>query len=87
VIVLVTFAERSTVKLVGEALSVKLPATGAVTVNETLVVCVTLPPLPVMTIEYVPVVVVEATVKVTSEVPEPGAAMGLVPKPTVTPLG
>lgn len=84
---LVTFAERSTVKLVGEALSVKLPATGAVTVNETLVVCVTLPPLPVMTIEYVPVVVVEATVKVTSEVPEPGAAMGLVPKPTVTPLG
>jgi len=87
VIVLVPFAERSTVKLVGDALSVKLPATGAVTVNETLVVCVTLPPLPVITIEYVPVVVVAATVKVTRELPEPGAAMGFVPKPTVTPVG
>ena len=30
---------------------------------------------------------VEATVMVMSEVPEPGAAMGFVPKPTVTPVG
>ena len=86
-IVLVPFADRSTVKLVGDAVSVKLPETGAVTVNETLVVCVTPPPVPVITIEYVPVAVVEATVNVATEVPDPGAAMGLVPKPTVTPLG
>jgi len=35
----------------------------------------------------VPVVVVEATVKVRVEVPEPGAPMGLVPKLKVTPVG
>jgi len=35
----------------------------------------------------VPVAAVAATVKVATEVPEPGAAMGLVPKPTVTPVG
>ena len=50
-IVLVPFADRSTVKLVGDAVSVKLPETGAVTVNETLVVCVTPPPVPVTVTE------------------------------------
>lgn len=86
-IVLVPFADRSTVKLVGEAVSVKLPETGAVTVNETLVVCVTPPPVPVTTIEYVPVAVVDATVMVMVEVPEPGAAMDVGLNATVTPVG
>ena len=34
-----------------------------------------------------PGVVLAATVIVMTELPEPGAAIGLVPKPTVTPLG
>jgi hypothetical protein len=37
----------SMVKLAGEAESVKLPATTAVTVRETVAVCVVLPPVPV----------------------------------------
>lgn len=50
-------------------------------------VCVTPPPVPVTLIEYVPVAVVEATVTVTVELPEPGAAMDVGLKPTVTPVG
>ena len=87
VILVVPLADRSTVKLVGEADKVKLPDTAAVTVSETVVVWVMLPPVPDTVMVYVPVVVVEATVMVMSEVPEPGAAMGFVPKPTVTPVG
>lgn len=36
---------------------------------------------------YVPVAVVDATVKVTVDVPEPGAAIDAGLKPTVTPVG
>ena len=85
--VLVPLELRVMVTLVGEAESVKLPDEAAVTVSETTVVCVTPPPLPVTVIAYVPVVVVEATVKVTVELPEPGAAMDVGLKPTVTPVG
>ena len=53
----------------------------------TVVVCVTLPPVPVTVIVYVPVAVVEATAKVRVEVPEPGAAMDVGLKLTVTPVG
>ena len=60
---------------------------GAVTVSETVVDWVTPPPTPVTVIEYVPVAVVEATVKVMVEVPEPGAAMDAGLKLTVTPDG
>jgi len=87
VILVVPLADRSMVKLVGDADRVKLPDTAAVTVSDTVVVCVILPPVPVMVMVYVPVVVVDATVKVATELPEPGAAMGFVPKPTVTPVG
>src|SRR5208282_4735714 len=45
------------------------------------------PPLPVIVIGYVPVAVLEATVRVTLEVPEPGAAMEVGLNPTVTPAG
>lgn len=52
VIVMVDFPleERVIVRLVGEAASEKLPAAGAVTVRVTVVVCVTLPPVPVTVI-------------------------------------
>lgn len=84
---LVVWEPRVTLALVGEAESVKFAATGAVTVSETVVVCVTLPPVPVTVIAYVPVAVVEATVIVNVEVPEPGAAIDVGLKPTVTPVG
>lgn len=45
------------------------------------------PPVPVMVIGYVPATVVEATVKVAMELPEPGAAIEAGLKPTVTPVG
>ena len=70
----------------GEAVSVKLAVADAVTVSETLVVWVTPPPVPVMVMGYVPAAVVEATLKVALEEPEP-PLMGLVPKVTVTPEG
>ena len=44
-------------------------------------------PEPVTVIGYTPVAVVEATVMVIVEVPEPGAAMDVGLKLTVTPLG
>jgi hypothetical protein len=59
----------------------------AVTVNVTVVLCCTPPPLPVTVMGYVPVGVLEETVIVMVEVPEPGAGIGLGLKPTVTPLG
>lgn len=73
--------------LVGEAESVKFAVAAAVTVRETVVVCVTPPPVPVTVIKCVPVAVVEATVIVMVEVPEPGAAMDVGLKLTVTPVG
>ena len=72
---------------VGETEMVNAGGGKAVTVNETLVVCVTPPPIPVIVIEYVPATVFVATVKVTLDVPEPGAAMGVGLNPTVTPVG
>lgn len=75
------------VTVVGEAESVKLPDETAVTVSATMAVCVTSPPVPVTMIAYVPVAVVEATVMVMFEEPEPGAAMDVGLKPTVTPVG
>jgi hypothetical protein len=78
---------RDTVSEVGEALREKLAGAGAVTVRLTVVEFVMPPPMPVTVIGYVPVAAVEATVKVRREVPVPGEAMGLVPKPAVTPVG
>ena len=57
-----------------------------VTVRETVVVCVMLPLMPVTVIVYVPVVVVEGTVKLMVEVP-PGAEMDVGLKLTLTPVG
>ena len=77
----------TTESVLGEAEIVKL---GAVTVRVTVVEFVMVPvgvSVPVTVIGYVPGVVLEATVKVRSEVPVPGEAMGLVPKTTVTPFG
>src|ERR1700677_4940197 len=66
---------------------VKLPATLAVTVRDTVAVCVNPPPVPVMVIVDVPAAAVEATVKVSVELPEPGAAMDVGLKAAVTPVG
>jgi hypothetical protein len=89
-VVIVTLPElpRFTVREVGEAPMVKsgLPP-AAVTVRETVVVRVRPPPLPVTVIVYVPVAVPEATAMVIVDVPDPGAAMEVGLKLTVTPLG
>jgi hypothetical protein len=79
--------DRVMVKLVGDADRVKLPDATAVTVRETVVVRVRPPPVPVTVIVYVPVAVVEATAMVMVELPEPGAAMEVGLKVTVTPAG
>jgi hypothetical protein len=85
VIVEVPELPLTTVTVVGEALRLKLAVT-PVTVRLTVVVSVVLPLVPVTVIGYVPVTVVEPTVKVRTEVP-PEVEMGLVPKPKVTPDG
>lgn len=77
----------TTETVLGEAEIVKL---GAVTVRLTLVELMIFPVLtsvPVMVIEDVPVAAVLATLKVATDVPLPGEAMGLVAKFTVTPVG
>jgi hypothetical protein len=66
---------------------VKVPAVAAVTVNETVAVCVMPPPVPVMVMVDVPAAAVEATVSVSFDVPEPGAAMEAGLKAAVTPVG
>ena len=53
----------------------------------TVVDCCRLPDVPVTVIVYVPAVVIEATAMVMVEVPEPGAAMEVGLKVTVTPVG
>lgn len=53
----------------------------------TVVVCVTPPPVPVTVIVLSPVLAVEATVIRMVALPEPGAAMELGLKATVTPVG
>jgi hypothetical protein len=87
VMVAVPDAFLATVSVVGEAEMVKLAAGGAVIVSETVVVCVSPPPVPVIVMLYVPVAALEATVNVAVEVPEPGEAMDAGLKPTVTPAG
>lgn len=72
---------------VGEEEIVKAGTGAEVTTNETDAVCVMLSPVPVIVIGYVPGVVVEATTKDTVEVPEPGVAMDVGLKLTVTPVG
>ena len=57
------------------------------TVRLTVVVWVVLPPVPVMVTVEVPRVAVELTVKVSVEVPEPGAAIEAGLKEAVTPDG
>jgi len=63
------------------------PVTAAVTVNETVAVCVIPPPVPVTVMAYVPVAVVDATARVSVDDPDPGAAMEVGLKVAVTPLG
>lgn len=63
------------------------PATGAVTMSDTVAVCVMPPPVAVTVIAYVPTAVVEATAKVRVDVPEPGAAKDVELRLTVTPAG
>jgi hypothetical protein len=72
---------------VGEADSVNAGVAAAVTVSVTVAVCVIPPPVPVTVIGYVPVAVVDATVSVALDVPEPGAAIDVGLKLTVTPAG
>ena len=72
---------------VGEAETVKAAGDEDVTVSEIVAVWVTPPPVPVTVIVYVPNAVVDGTVIVAVDVPEPGAAIEAGLNPTVTPLG
>ncbi len=85
VMVEVTELPLTTPTEVGEALSLKVSPAGKVTVRETVVVCTRLPLVPVTVIAYVPVAMVEGTVKVRIELPAP--VMGLTLKAAVTPVG
>ena len=69
---------------VGEA---EMVNAGAVTVRDTVAVCVIPLPVPVTVIVYVPAAAVEATAIVMAEVPEPGEAIDAGLKETVTPVG
>jgi hypothetical protein len=88
-VVMVTVPEErlAIVIEVGEAETVKPAVTPLVTVSETVVLCVRPPPVPVIVMVYVPAEVVEATLKVAVELPDPGAAIEDGLKLTVTPLG
>ena len=83
VIVLLPLLPCTTLTLVGEAESEKSGCAGAVMVSETVVVCVSVPEVPVIVTVEVPVVAVELAVKVTTLV----EVVGLVPKEAVTPDG
>ena len=76
----------ATLRLVGLALMLK-SGTGPVTVSETVVVWVMPPPVPVTVIVYVFGVTDDATAMVIVEDPEPGAAIEMGLKVTVTPDG
>lgn len=78
---------RLTVMLDGPAEIVNPPVTAAFTVKETLVVCVSPPPVPVTVMLYVPAAVPAATFNVMFEEPEPGALIEAGLNPTVTPPG
>ena|SRR5271165_4756041 len=71
--------------VVGDAEIAKLGA--AVTVSVTVVFCWMLPPLPVTVMGYAPGAVVDPTVTLIVELPEPGAAIGSGLKLTVVPDG
>ena len=58
-----------------------------VTCRETVAVSLLLPPVPVTVMVYVPIELFESAVTVMVEVPEPGAAMDMGLKVTVTPFG
>lgn len=83
VIVLFPLEPCVTVKLEGEAESEKSGFTAALTVRETVVVCVRLPEVPVMVTVAVPVAAVELALSVKELV----EVVGLVPKLAVTPEG
>lgn len=83
VIVLLPLVPCLTVRLAGEAESEKSGCAGALIVRFTVVVCVSVPDVPVMVIALVPVVAVLLAVKVRTLVP----VVGLVPKVAVTPAG
>ena len=83
-IVLVPLAPWATETEVGEA---EIAKAGAVTVKVTVDVWVMPPPVPVTVIGYEPVAVFAATVMVMVELPDPGAAMDVGLKATVTPVG
>jgi hypothetical protein len=68
----------------GEAEIVKY---GVVTRSIIFTVCVTPPPVPITVKGYDPRAVPAGTVTVITEVPVPGAGMGLLEKLAVTPLG
>jgi hypothetical protein len=71
----------------GDAEIAKLGVGTLVTVRLTVVVWVVLPPVPVMVTVEVPRVAVEETVKVSVELPAPGAAIDDGLKEAVTPAG
>lgn len=83
VIVLVPVVPCFTVTLEGEAESEKFGPATAFTVREIVVVCVSVPEVPVIVTVEVPVVAVELAVKVTELL----EVVGLVPKLAVTPAG
>ena len=84
VMVLVPLAPSAIVTDVGEAATVN---TGTVTASVTVAVWVIPPPVPVTVIMYDPAATLEATATLMVELPEPGAAMDVGLKDTVTPLG
>ncbi len=84
--VVVTLSPSTTETEAGVADSVKLPGT-AVTVSETVDFCVIPPPVPVTVIVYVPADAVAATEMFIVELPDPGAAIDVGLKVTVTPVG
>jgi len=84
VMVLVPWAPRATLTDAGAV----MVNAGAVTVSDTVAVCVTpLTLVPVTVIVYEPAATVEATAMAMVELPEPGAAMDAGLKVTVTPVG
>lgn len=83
VIVLLALLPWTTLTLDGDAESEKSGCAGALIVRETVVVCVSVPEVPVIVTVEVPVVAVELAVKVTTLVD----VAGLVPKLAVTPAG
>src|SRR3954452_16357118 len=80
-------ALRATETALGDAEMVKSGVATAVTVRLTVAVWVVLPPVPVMVTVEVPRVAVGETVKVSVELPAPGAAIEDGLKEAVTPAG